>query len=283
MFGYVIANTEIMSDEEKARYKSVYCGLCRSLKERHGTLGRLTLTYDMTFLVLVLSSLYEPQASCGSERCAPHPFKRHRCVTSKISDYAADMNVALAYLKKLDDWKDDKNLPALLSAKLLKRKYLRVKAQHPRQCMAMERCLSELSKLEKDKVCDPDAAAKLFGGLMGELFVWQEDRWSAVLREMAGSLGEFIYIMDAAVDLPKDIKRGRFNPLRELHDAGRGDEYFKEILTMLIGDCTIAFEKLPLVEDISIMRNILCSGVWARYELEMVKRKTAKGANLNDF
>ena len=61
MFGCMIANQALLSEPEKARYKGCYCGLCRVLKERHGFFGRVALTYDMTFLVLVLSSLYEPE------------------------------------------------------------------------------------------------------------------------------------------------------------------------------------------------------------------------------
>lgn len=281
MFGYVIANTEIMTDEDKARYKAVYCGLCRALRQRHGRLGRMTLTYDMTFLVLVLASLYEPEECSGCERCVLHPLKRHDYVSSEIYEYAADMNVALAYLKQLDDWRDDKNLLSLLYARLLKRKYLRIKERWPRQCQAMERCISELSALERSGEADPDRGAGLFGELMGELFVWREDRWTETLRSMARHLGEYIYILDAATDLPKDIKRRRFNPLSELNAAGRGDEYFKEILTMLIGECTIEFDRLPLVADSAIMQNILCSGVWTKYELEMSKRnRQAKGENV---
>ena len=52
MFGYVIANLEGLTQAQKDRYKGCYCGLCRVLKQRHGFSGRLTLTYDMTFLVL---------------------------------------------------------------------------------------------------------------------------------------------------------------------------------------------------------------------------------------
>lgn len=59
MFGYVIANLEGLTQPQKDRYKGCYCGLCRVLKQRHGFSGRLTLTYDMTFLVLLLSALYE--------------------------------------------------------------------------------------------------------------------------------------------------------------------------------------------------------------------------------
>ena len=56
MFGYVIANLEGLTQAQKDRYKGCYCGLCRVLKQRHGFSGRLTLTYDMTFLVLLLWS-----------------------------------------------------------------------------------------------------------------------------------------------------------------------------------------------------------------------------------
>ena len=54
MFGYLAADPARLSPEELARYKACYCGLCRCLQERHGTLSRLTLNYDMTFLVLLL-------------------------------------------------------------------------------------------------------------------------------------------------------------------------------------------------------------------------------------
>ena len=66
MFGYLVAAAEVLDEEQKKRYKACYCGLCRSLKERHGQLSRLTLNYDLTFLVLLLSSLYEPPEQSGS-------------------------------------------------------------------------------------------------------------------------------------------------------------------------------------------------------------------------
>ena len=275
MFGYILANSEILTPEDKARYKACYCGLCRSLKSRHGQIGRLTLTYDMTFLVLVLSSLYEPEQCCGCERCYVHSLKKHSFATSDISDYAADMNVALAYLNCLDDWHDDKNLFSLIKAKLLKKKYDRVAAAYPRQCGAMKQCLSELSAFESSGEQNPDAGAKIFGRLMGEIFLWREnDHWSPTLREMAQSLGEFIYIMDAMCDLQRDERRGSYNPLLASKKAGQSEEYFHEVLTVLLGECCMYFDRLPLVENVSIMRNILCSGVWAKYDIH--RRKVEK-------
>ena len=276
MFGYVIANADGLSDEEKARYKSFYCGLCRSLGERHGIKGRLTLNYDMTFLILLLNAMYEPEETQRCTRCAVHPLAKHDCRESDFTAYAADMNVALAYLNQLDNWRDDKNLFSLIAAKSLKKQYDEVAEKWPRQVKAMQECIAELSALEESGAYDPDAGARIFGNLMGELFAVREDYWSDTIRAMACSLGEYIYILDAAIDLDEDLKKGRYNPLAQLRREGRSDAYFKDILTMLIGNCTLAFEKLPLVSDVSILRNILYSGVWTRYELWQAKQRKKK-------
>ena len=58
MFGYVIPNQAALSPEAQARYRAAYCGLCRRIGALHGTRGRLTLSYDLTFLDLLLCSLY---------------------------------------------------------------------------------------------------------------------------------------------------------------------------------------------------------------------------------
>ena len=77
MFGYVIANLEGLTQAQKDRYKGCYCGLCRVLKQQHGFSGRMTLTYDMTFLVLLLSALYEADEERGMEICPAHPLRKH--------------------------------------------------------------------------------------------------------------------------------------------------------------------------------------------------------------
>ena len=107
MFGYVIANLEGLTQAQKDRYKGCYCGLCRVLKQRHGFSGRLTLTYDMTFLVLLLSALYEADEERGMEICPAHPLRKHFYWQTRYTEYAADMNVVLAYNNCRDDWQDD--------------------------------------------------------------------------------------------------------------------------------------------------------------------------------
>ena len=126
MFGYLTANTELLTPEELERYKACYCGLCRSLQKRHGQASRLTLNYDMTFLVLLLQSLYEPEETRGEDTCLPHPLQARAWQRSEASDYGADLNVALAYLKCLDDWEDEGSLKAIAQAATLHGAYERV-------------------------------------------------------------------------------------------------------------------------------------------------------------
>ena len=77
MFGYVMPRMEDLTQEERERYHAAYCGVCRALGERFGQRCRVALTYDMTFLALLLGSLYEPEERQGSKRCAPHPVRPH--------------------------------------------------------------------------------------------------------------------------------------------------------------------------------------------------------------
>ena len=63
MFGYVVINKPELKIKDYEAYQSYYCGLCRSLKKRHGFLGQMTLNYDMTMAVILLSGLYEPETT----------------------------------------------------------------------------------------------------------------------------------------------------------------------------------------------------------------------------
>jgi len=266
MFGFVAANQKLLSEEQKKRYRELYCGLCHSLRERHGEVSRLTLTYDMTFLVLVLCSMYEPEEDVKEASCPAHPVGKQSFCQSEITDYAADMNIALAYLNCIDDWKDDISLLSLAEAKLMEKSFSEVKARYPRQCRAMEESIKELSEIEKSMKPLPDEASQCFGRLMAELFVYKEDDFFAdYLRGLGMALGQFIYVMDACIDLKDDKRYYKYNPFKELYGKADECERFRSILEMLLGDCVRNFEALPIVRDADIIRNILCFGVWAQF------------------
>ena len=130
-----------------------------------------------------------------------------------------------------------------------------------------------LNDLEEKRVSDPDAAAACFGRLTGALFVADEsDHWAAALRRMGDALGRFIYLTDALIDLKEDLRKHRYNPLTQLVHPDRQEE-FLPALRLTIGDCAAELERLPLVQDLDILRNIIYSGVWIPYATHKKRRK----------
>jgi len=272
MFGYVRPNLADMPETVQARYRAHYCGLCHAIGTQHGQLARMALTFDLTYLTIFLGSLYEPEETSGEGKCIPHPVKAHAWTRSKVTDYAADMTIALTYHKLLDDWQDDRNLAAKGASAWLKKAYGKVSAAYPRQCQTIERTLRDLAEVEKRRDPSPDAAARCFGELMAELFVMEEDYWANALRAFGYSLGRYIYLLDATCDYDKDVKSGSYNPVILME---KKPEDMRDTLEMLLGDASVAFEKLPLIQDEDILRNILYSGVWQGYN-EYLHRKDKK-------
>ena len=269
MFGYVRPNLADMSPEAQSRYRAHYCGLCHAIGNRHGQAARMALTFDLTYLTIFLSSLYEPEETSGEGRCVPHPVKKHAWVCSRVTDYAADMTIALTYHKLLDDWQDDRNIVAKAATSVLKNAYAHVKTDWPRQCERIECTLAALNHVEKKRDPSPDAAARCFGELMAELFVMQDDYWSGALRAFGYALGRYIYLLDAACDADKDAKKGSYNPVLLME---KKPEEMRDTLELVLGDASAAFEKLPLIQDEEILRNILYSGVWLGYNEYLYKK-----------
>ena len=170
MFGDVIPNQAALDDEAKARYRTAYCGLCRRIGALHGLRGRLTLSYDLTFLDLLLSSLYEGESECvtGSGHCPIHPIRKINWRHSGPTDYCADMSVALHYYNAADKWNDDHSLLGLGFEKLLDSPAQTAAQRWPRQCNAIRTCLDRLTQLEADGSEDLDAVSGCFGELMAE-------------------------------------------------------------------------------------------------------------------
>lgn len=270
MFGYVAANPEELTQEQRERYLSLYCGLCRSLGRRASQASRLALNYDLTFLALVLSSLYEPEEASGRGRCLPHPARSRLWVSSPVVDYAADVHVVLAYYAALDHWKDDHRLTALAMERLLKRHCGPVFRRLPRQCDAVTEQLARLSQLEQSGCENPDEPAGCFGAMMAELFDYRQDVWSPYLRQMATALGRFIYLLDATLDYEADRKRGSYNPIAA---SGGDPAHWEDYLVQEMAACCSSYEMLPLVQDKQIMDNILYSGVWRKYRAQRKTRE----------
>ncbi|MEG1907407.1 MAG: DUF5685 family protein [Gordonibacter sp.] len=286
MFGYIVPSIEVLDADERERYHDVYCGLCRSLGECCGQRCRLALTYDLAFLALLLGSLYEPDECRGQARCAPHPFKPHGFARSECTDYAADVTVALAYYKALDDWQDDRSVRARAFAAMLAGPYRDVRVRNPRICEAVDAGMADIGALEQAAFAAaapeadaaqpaPDAAANRFGALMGELFVYRpDDYWADDLRRLGARLGKFVYVMDAAMDFEDDREAGSYNPLVAMNAR---PEDTHDSLKVLMGGVAEAFERLPLERDLHLMRSVVYAGVWQKYNTQQSDKEKRRG------
>lgn len=252
----------------------MYCGVCKSIEDRFGQEARMSVNYDMTFLALFLSALYDTEEKKIQFRCPVHPLHKREAVQSRFTEYAADMTIALAYFKCLDDWEDEGKKRSRKYAEMLKGKYEEVGKRFPRQCRNIAECIRELNQIEKTPGSIPDEAINCSGRMLSEIFVYEEDFWSSSLRYFGYELGRFIYVMDAVMDYKRDIKKNNYNPILKL---GKQPEDMEVLMTGMIGNACKEFEKLPMVEDYHLMCNILYGGVWQKYYMKYHRKEKQNG------
>ena len=272
MFGFVVANPDKLTQEQNARYRGVYCGVCRAMGERQGRGHRLALTYDLIFLALVLSSVAGKDYAQETFRCGVHPLKKRVSLQNEYTAFAADMNILLAFYNFLDDLKDDGGVIPAAETAVFWDEARELKDRYPELSEKIDRCLSEIAAAEKRDERDPDVPAALFGELLGSVFAYFDLPCRQALYDFGCSLGKAIYFMDAAVDIKADLKKGRYNPLIAKNAAER-----RSLLELQLGDCMLKYSVLPVSQDKEIMDNILLSGIWTAYEAKN-RRAEAKAA-----
>ena len=274
MFGYVNADKKEMTDEERSTYQAYYCGLCRELKRQAGAGAQICLNYDITFLAILLSGLYEPDEVTEPFRCRLHPTKKRFFHESEVMQYAASMNIVLSYYKLLDDYQDDHKTCRKKIANRFEPVVERVCEEYPRQTQAIEDFVRDLSDAEYRQEDNLTVLSALSGDMLGELFCYkEEDVWNESLRSMGYYLGKFIYLLDAYDDMEKDRKNHNFNPmLRAIDKDPSYDAFCRQVLVSLIAECTKEFERLPILKNASILRNILYSGIWTKYDMIQARR-----------
>ena len=237
----------------------------------------MTLTYDMTFLVMLLTSLYETESKVEDRRCIIHPMKKQKMLYNEITEYAADMNIILTYYKFADDWKDEKSKVSLAGLRALRKTYLELEAKYPKKCHVICKSMRLLQKCEEQGEQNIDITARYFGELMSELLVYKQDEWEKTLRRMGFYLGKFIYIMDAYDDVEKDMEEENYNALISIYHNPQFDDICREMMNFVLAECTSQFERLPCVEDVEILRNILYAGVWNKFDKKLIEKNKEEG------
>lgn len=276
MFGYIAPAPDALSKEDMMLFKSFYCSLCREMGKR-SQLSRLSLSYDMTFLAILIDALAEKE--CEPEkilRCPLHPLRPVRQVISDGISYSADMSVILIKAKLLDDAKDEKNVIYKIASGMIKDRIANAESGRA----AIESSLAALSEIEDKDIKNPDMAADCFAKLCAEMFslapVPESER--KAIYWLGYNLGRWIYLIDAYNDLDHDVKKNSYNPFADGSSADeirakRGREII-ELLKFTLAEAGAAFDLLNIKRYKSLLENIIYIGLPARLsEVEAGKER----------
>lgn len=269
MFGYIVVNGDKLTDEQKKTYQSFYCGLCFSLNKKYGKSYSILLNNDMTFLALVLCGLEDTNYYIENKKCPIHLLKHVDVNSNKFIDYACDMTILLSYFKALDDQIDEHRNIKLVNK--LTVPIQNIKEYYPEHVKNIEDALNRIANYEKENCHNLDLLCNASGDIVKTIFSFPNISFKNDMEGLGLSLGKFIYLMDAYDDLEKDLKKNNFNPLIELKDEKDFDSKIERYLELFLSDATYYFERMPIIEYSDIIRNVLYSGVWTRFE--QIKKK----------
>lgn len=267
MFGYVTVSKEQLTEDEYRTFCAYYCGVCKAMGKNASQISRLGLSYDITFLALVLSSLTDDDVIIRSEGCIAHPVKKRPCAkNSSAIDYAACVGVILSYLKMKDDFNDDRSVKALIGMLMMRGGYRRAVNSYKKQSEIINSQLAILSECEKQGCTSVDEAADAFAKILELLFMpdfISDNNERRILKWLGYNLGRWIYIIDAYNDIESDLKTKSYNPLlagkKSNPDTVKAEKR-QEIelsLTFTLENIASSFELLTFKKNESLIGKII--------------------------
>lgn len=285
MFGFVKPLVPELKVKDSDFYRSVYCGLCRSMSKHTGGISAFTLSYDMTFFALCRMALSDTELSFERIRCKAHPMKKRTvCRDNAELEFAARASGILVYYNCKDDVRDEKGIKRMIAKMLLPyAKQIDKKAALPDISAKTEEYLSKLSLLERESCPRPDEVADVFGRLLGELLsVGYEEATATVAREIGYHTGRWVYLADAVCDYKKDKKENKYNPFIFAFESDEEAEKYlssdiSDILTLELRSLDRAIALIDPPRSDAVMRcitNIVRGGM--ENSLIMAMRKEAE-------
>lgn len=284
MFGSVKPYVPDLYVRENEYFKSVYCGLCRSMGKHTTELSCASLSFDMTFFALVRIWICEEPSEIKMRRCPVHPLKKRPIRTdSEALEFSSYVSAYMTYYKILDDIADERGIKrffARVARLFAKRPVKKIPAKYSDVGKVIKQDLDRISALEKEKCKNPSEVAEVFGHLLGECISFGLDGdKQAISREIGVHVGKWVYLADAACDLEKDEKSGSYNPFLEAMGLEESQKFIKSgldgVLSMELVSALAAFDLGPSGgECAGCISNILTKGM--RYTLAENLNKTKK-------
>lgn len=276
MFGFVTPNLNALSEADRNVFRGFYCGLCKTLGNRHGQVTRLGLNYDFTFLALLHAAL-ESDTEIRPSRCVYNPFLKRPMATAAALERAADYSVLLTALKFEDDIRDENKFSARLAKLLYRPAFLKLSEKESKRLEKTRRLLTALYQKESENCAVLDEVADLFGQVM-QLFFDRPDE-NENLSRLGYHCGRAVYLLDAISDLAEDFKRKEYNPLIARFDltspeafAGAPAQRIHRTLMRSFAEMADAYTALDIADWAKpIIENIIYLGLRGRMDEELKK------------
>lgn len=271
MFGYIQIDKPELKVREFATFKAYYCGLCHSLRA-YSQIARSTLTYDCAFLYLFIDALSDTPCEFEKKRCVYHAGKKEMTAKGQGADYAAAINVLLAYHKFKDNYADEHKITSLAGTAIFKNAYKKAANYLPNAAAVVEKRLGQLASIEKAKTADVDAPADVFGKMMGEILNNAMLEPSTIVYNLGYNVGRWLYLIDALDDIKKDEKTGNYNPFILC-----GTQNAKYNLYVNLENISKAYDLLEIKKHKGILDNILLSGLYKK-TAEILRKEQLDGS-----
>ncbi len=212
MFGYVRYDIPNLYIKDFMLYKAMYCGLCKGIGASCGQMARVGLTYDVTFLSIILHNMTGVDIRVEKQHCVEHCIKRRPiAVVDDLTKELGALNTVLLYFKLTDDISDGGKGRG--RRMWFKKGYKRAKKAYPELVKIITRFMAEQEKTERAKTASPDIAADPTACMMRELSDhFLGERASESTRQLFYALGKWVYLIDALDDYDKDVKKKNYNP-----------------------------------------------------------------------
>lgn len=273
MLGYVRAFKPEMKIKDFELYRGVYCSLCRALGRLYSPVAQLFLSYDFAFAAILRLAAGECGCEFSKKRCPYNPLKKCMiCGSRKELDFCAHAVIITVYYKVIDNLHDGGIKSKLLAALVYPVVWL-MHAKAVRLAPEIDKIIGDAMKnqaeCEKKKDVCIDEAAHHSADALGKVFsIGFEGERKNSLYNLGYMVGRFVYILDAADDLEKDLKNGSFNPFKaeysDISDPEIRKAFVKraeEMLNLTQSSALDAMDSLEKKRFEDILENIVFDGL----------------------
>ena len=257
-----------MRVREFEAYRASYCGLCKELGHRYGTLSRFLLNYDLVLVALLADALSGETGYTSCEGCFANPLlKKNTLHNTQGLSLAGDGLVLLSWHQLRDNLADEKPLKRfgyLVVRPFMRAMYQKAARKRPALSALIEEQMARQSALEAagctciDEACEP--TAKMCAAIFREASA--DSSAQPALERMGLFCGQIVYLLDAAEDFEEDTAAGAYNVFVRLAlTKQQAVETTRRRCKMAAGEIALCYNLLTLRQHREILDNILFLGL----------------------